>query len=156
MSNNRNGRPFTIIIIAITTVLALSLLPWGKLTGNFFKDFNLLEDISREKTIHETEELIDPELLALMQDNPDTDSSKPAQNPDRAQASVPQPDTLSTHEPLGQPTDTAYLPAEIPPVPETAPRKGDMVMIEDYTTSGNGLANLRKALTQDARQGLPS
>ena len=41
MSNNRNGRPFTIIIIAITTVLALSLLPWGKLTGNFFKDFNL-------------------------------------------------------------------------------------------------------------------
>ncbi len=151
MSNNRNGRPFTIIIIAITTVLALSLLPWGKLTGNFFKDFNLLEDISREKTIHETEELIDPELLALMQDNPDTDSNKPAQNPDRAQASMPQPDTISTHEPLGQPADTAYLPAEVPPVPETAPRKGDMVMIEDYTTSGNGLANLRKALTHTGR-----
>ena len=70
MSNNRNGRPFTIIIIAITTVLALSLLPWGKLTGNFFKDFNLLEDISREKTIHETEELIDPELLALGTEQP--------------------------------------------------------------------------------------
>ena len=49
-----------------------------------------------------------------------------------------------------RPTQPTYL-QKSHQSPETAPRKGDMVMIEDYTTSGNGLANLRKALTHTGR-----
>ena len=50
MSDNKgkNGSPLTIIVTAVVALVVLSVMPWGDLTGNKLKDFNLLSDLIPE------------------------------------------------------------------------------------------------------------
>ena len=43
--NNRNSGVIIIILTAVAITAALSIVPWGRLTGNILKDFNLLGDL---------------------------------------------------------------------------------------------------------------
>ncbi len=66
MSNDSSsGKPFLIIAFAVIVVAALSFVPWSKVTGNFFKEYDLFKDISDVKIERgEADEIIDPALLA--------------------------------------------------------------------------------------------
>lgn len=64
---DKPGKPFLIIFIAVAIVAALSLLPWSRMTGRVFKDFNLLADIMPGAVADDVEpeaEPIDSLLLA--------------------------------------------------------------------------------------------
>ncbi len=113
------------LIISFVLLLLLSLVPWSSITGNFFKDFNLLEDISTVKTVNTGDgEIIDPELLALIDNEPTEDNKV-----------MP---TVS---------DSIVEKAPIDSVPAPRPvRHGDLVIIEDYSPSQIITANLAKAL----------
>lgn len=118
----KKGRPITIILIAIAIVIIISLLPLSKWSGGVIKDFSLFSDILKEAGIIEGSpsgqpEEIDPDLLAAM-----------------AVA-----DSLARDSVAALPVDTIVAPIK-------AARKGDMVVIEDYTTDGVGLAHLKSAI----------
>ena len=68
MSEEKQGRPFFVIALAVGMLGILSLLPWGKLTDGFFKDFNLLEDVmpSRPDKNRIGNELVDPDLESAL------------------------------------------------------------------------------------------
>ena len=68
MSEEKQGRPFFVIALAVGMLGVLSLLPWGKLTDGFFKDFNLLEDVmpSRPDKNRIGNELVDPDLESAL------------------------------------------------------------------------------------------
>ena len=60
---NRPGGVIIILLTAVAIVAALSLVPWGKLTGNLLKDFNLLGDLFPSQQVsYQTHEELDPEL----------------------------------------------------------------------------------------------
>lgn len=68
MKEETPGNPFIIIVVALGVLGALSLLPWGKLTNGFFKDFNLLEDVmpSAAPAQGGGNELVDPDLESAL------------------------------------------------------------------------------------------
>lgn len=132
MKEEVTGNPFKVIIIAVGVLFALSFVPWGKLTGNYLKDFNLLADVmpgaSRESG---GGELVDPDLeLAL------------AEMPDQPAAASSAPVADSVEAPVANQVESR-------PVPEVAPRVGDKVVIEDYTPDRRGLARFSSALQSD-------
>lgn len=132
MSGNNNPRGiFVIMITAMMTLTVLSMLPWGDMTNNNFKDFNLLADIipQSDKT-YITHEELDPELQLLEQEN---------NNPEQQ--------------------DTAVIPVEAVPdvtvmveLPDdfVAPRQDDVVLIEDYSQDGSGLAAIKAGISGDS------
>ena len=119
----KKGSPFLIILIALVLVIIVSLLPLSRWTGGRVKDFSLFSDILREVGIMEhtdpSQEQIDPALLEAMEEPAD-----PREAPDSV---------------LAQPIDT------IMQAPRPS-RQGDMVVIEDYTTSGTGLMWFKDAI----------
>lgn len=123
----KKGSPLIIVLIAVVLLAILSFLPLSKWTGGKVKDFSLISDILKEAGIIDhtdaEAEQIDPELLEAMKE-------AEARNPLTASDSV-----------LSQPIDTIIQPA-------MAPRRGDMVVIEDYTTDGVGLIQLKHAIEQ--------
>lgn len=158
-NNSRPGNPAVILTIAVMVVLMMSLLPWGDLTANHFKDFNLLEDLSVVKTETHTDEIIDPMLLAALESEP-------------IQEEPPQEEVLSgPHEEVSEAfsdpesnsagstsasfegkshSDNPDQNANTPPVIERplVVKDGEIVLLEDYTPSGQGLMNMRFALSQ--------
>lgn len=126
----RPGRPFLIIFIAVAIVAGLSLVPWSHLTHRVVKDYNLLADImpadsarlAQEAAEGAGNERVDPRLLAEM---------KTAQKGEHRQRVN---DTASI--------DTAVVAA-------INPRKSDgKVAIEDYSAYGDGIDKFKKALAQ--------
>lgn len=120
----KKGSPFLIILIAVVIVAVVSLLPLSKWTGGKIKDFSLVSDILKvvgimEGTPSYEQEAIDPALL------------KAEEESKAAAAAAPKP---------GEPIDTIISPVK-------PSRVGDLVRIEDYTTLGVGLANLKAALS---------
>lgn len=129
---NRPGGVIIILLTAVVIVAALSLVPWGKLTGNMLKDFNLLGDLfPSEHTSYQTHEELDPELAKL--------AEEPEVVPDSTA-------TDSVH--VAGSTNPAAIPLDSIDESFEAPRSGDVVLIEDYTFDGNGLRRLRTALSQ--------
>lgn len=162
MKNNSSpGNPAAVIVIAVAFVALLSLVPWGRVTANYFKDFNLLEDISTVKTETHTDEIIDPMLLAMMEEEPGEseptvlDSMRPAGEVTEAFAipSAPEPmDSLTEVGNSARPKKETGVDAAAdyasPTPPPALVKEGDLVLLEDYTPSGQGLMNLRFALSQ--------
>lgn len=124
-----SGKPFLIIAGAVAVLAALSFIPWGELTGNFFKDYDLTEDISTvKKERGETDEQIDPALAEaekLLAQQAETEKAVRA-----TEAAVSEgaevPDSLMR--------------------PKVNPRQGDLVTFEDYTLQGHGLRHFKAAL----------
>ncbi len=125
----KKGSPVTIIIIALAIVIVVSFLPLSKWSGGRIKDFSLFSDILKETGIIEGEpssqpEEIDPELLVAM-----AQSDSIAHND-----SVVVHDSIATH-----PVDTVIAPIK-------PSRKGELVVIEDYTSDGAGLTHFKNAI----------
>lgn len=138
MEKNNGGKAALIIFVAFGLLVILSLMPWSKWTGGKVKDFNLLADIfsaelvESDSTTTAAVEDIDPELLKAQSEA--ESAARPVNHADSASPSltkiIAESDTL---------------------VPEAKPSKvGDLVVIEDYTPSGLGLANLRRAINSGA------
>lgn len=124
-----SGKPFIIIAGAVVVLAALSFVPWGELTGNFFKDYDLTEDISTvKKERGETEEQIDPALAeaekTLVQQVEAEKTAKATQQAVSQGAEVP--DSMLR--------------------PKVNPRQGDLVRLEDYTLTSQGLKHFKSAL----------
>ncbi len=125
----KKGSPLLIIFIAVIVVVAISFLPLSRMTGGKVKNFSLFSDILKEVGIldgepsYASEEDIDPELVKAMNEGEN------AAHPLYATDSV-----------LSQPIDTIISPVK-------PSRSGELVVIEDYTTLGVGLVNLKNAIT---------
>ena len=126
----KKGSPTLIIVFAIVILTILSLLPLSKWSGGRIKDFSLISDILKEiveageQDGQETaQEQVDPELLQAMEEAKQRD-------PLTASDSV-----------LALPIDTIIHAPK-------APREGDLVVIEDYTTDQVGLVQFKNALSQ--------
>lgn len=124
----KKGSPVTIIIIALAIVIVVSFFPLSKWSGGRIKDFSLFRDILKETGIIEGEpssqpEEIDPELLAAM-----------AQSDSIARDDSVIRDSIALH-----PVDTVIAPVK-------PSRKGELVVIEDYTSDGIGLAHFKNAI----------
>lgn len=109
----KKGNPTLIILLAIAIVAVLSFLPLSKWTGGRVKDFSLISDLLKEVGMIDhtdsEQEQIDPELLQAMKEAEE-------RNPLTASDSV-----------LSLPVDTIIHAVK-------APREGDLVILEDYTT----------------------
>lgn len=132
--DEKQGKPFAIIAIAVAVVTALSFVPWSNVTNGAIKDFNLIGDIlkgNRAKKVT-ADEPLDPDLkLAL----------------EAEKASV------ANAAPHGQPLygyDTAHISRE--PLAPKAPRVDGTVVFEDYSHQQTGLANLRRAIDNRGRR----
>ena len=124
----KKGSPVIIILLAVIIVAIVSFLPLSKWTDGKVKDFSLFSDILKEVKIMEGDnssssknEEIDPELLEAM-----------------AEA-----DSIARDSIAALPVDTIVAPI----MPS---RKGELVMIEDYTTDGVGLEHLKNAISSGA------
>lgn len=125
MSEEKQGRPFFVIALAVGMLGILSLLPWGKLTDGFFKDFNLLEDVmpSRPDKNRIGNELVDPDLESALSEMSQTVSD------DMAGASDSVADAAGGMD-----------------VAVESPVSEGAVIIEDYTSARRGLSRFAQAL----------
>lgn len=129
----KKGRPFLVILIALSILTVLSLLPLSRWTGGRVKDFSLVSDILREVGVMEhsdpSQEQLDPALVEAMEEE------KQQQTPEQQRRyPLTAPDSV-----LASPVDTIlYEPRPV--------RDGQQVIIEDYTPSGSGLVWFRKAI----------
>lgn len=123
MIDNKKGKPFLIILIAVVILVGLSFVPWSKLTGGYIKDFNLIGDLIKggDDAPVTAQEQIDPEL----------------------QAAEAEANTISLEN-----TEAAQSVDDPSVKPAVAPRQNDIVIIEDYTTHGKSAAHLRNALDE--------
>lgn len=123
--NRGENNPLAVVFLAAAILFALSMLPWGRLTGNLIKDFDLFGDIfpsSKEYVF--TELPSDPMLEEFLAE-----------------------ETASDSEPLVSTADSmaAVLVENVPQATE-APRVGNTVAIEDYSPSLSGASALKRAL----------
>ncbi|MDE7125805.1 MAG: hypothetical protein K2O12_04930 [Muribaculaceae bacterium] len=139
MKHHRSPNAFFITFIAVIILLCMSFLPWSNISGNFFKDFNLLEDICSVKTHNEGNgEIVDPELLALMNnDDNGIQNSKNATDPD----TIIHSDTSYRTSEQADSIDNSDVPESF-----SVPMDGDLVLIEDYSPSRNALSRFSKAI----------
>lgn len=144
MDHNSKGKPFLIVAGAILLLFGLSFVPWGELTGNALKDFNLLSDLFPGSIKVTAEETLDPELAnALAEADDDTNSQVVEVNTD----TVGQYKKTVTSD--GNETVSMHQVAEPKEIVNNVGADGT-ILIEDYTIAGNGLVNLRRALGQAA------
>lgn len=128
----------TVIATALVTLVVLSLLPWGHVTGHRLKDFSLVSDLHPQPArTFITHEELDPDLELL--------------------------DALTEAE---QKVDVVDLPLEVAAAreeqPEPKPLPDDfvvptndtgLVLIEDYSADNSGLHNLRLAFDKASSGG---
>jgi len=146
---NKKGRPLLIIGCAVLMVAALSLIPWGKITNNIFKDFNLLSDLFPGSGKSVAEEAIDPELIAAIQEGDDDDDDVAVSTGGTSSGT----DKKSKATDAGNNNiidDSAPVVVKLPSADQVKPkqsaRQGDKVVIEDYTINSSGMSHLRGAL----------
>ncbi len=126
---NSPNKAFIICLTAVIFLTVLSFLPWDKLTGNYFKRFNLFGDLfPKEEQIYVTNEILDPELEKLEETQTAPQVSE-VENENR------QIEASASAQKIVVPTDTFIV-----------PRKEGLVLIEDYSPNGNGLAILKSNL----------
>lgn len=118
----KKGSPVLIILIAVILVAIASFLPLSKWSGGRIKDFSLVSDILKEVGIMEGE----PSYATA--ENIDPELLKAEEEAQKE----PEP---------GTPIDTIISPVK-------PSRVGELVCLEDYTTMGVGLANLKNALSE--------
>lgn len=129
MSKKNKGIPFIIVGGAVVLLFALSFVPWSKITGNRLKDFNLLGDLFKTESRVTASETIDPELELAMADVDGDDAKGPADAAGVSQfADLTSPAAFTPKDPVDN------IDAD------------GTVIIEDYSMSGNGPVNLRRAL----------
>lgn len=75
MSKPDGAHPFLAVLIAVTVVAALSLVPWSRLTGGIFKDYDLLADVktkSAQPKKSTANYVVDEALTQAVNSIPDT------------------------------------------------------------------------------------
>lgn len=66
----KQGSPASVVIASFCALCFVSMLPWGEITGNRLKNFNLFSDIIHSTSAeYVTEEIIDPALSKALADN---------------------------------------------------------------------------------------
>lgn len=110
-----------------------SIVPWGELTDNLFKDYNLFSDVCHGSLKATAEEIVDPELAAAIAETENTEAAaaQTGATPDKPV----DPSALSMYE------------VASPKAPVNNVVDG-VVIIEDYTEDNRGMYNLRRALAQ--------
>lgn len=135
MQGQNNNRPRGVIVILTTALIALvvlSLVPWGKITNHFFKDYNLLGDLfPQSEKNYITHEELDPELENL------------------ESVLAEKVDTII--EPTLENTITTDSFPELTDDFEPPMRDG-VVLIEDYSPGGSALNALRHGLQNTSSQ----
>lgn len=124
-----------ILIVAILILGGLSFIPWSTISGGKLHDYNLLSDIlisspdSLEKETPEEENDMDPELLKIMLNDSVKNEVKEYMAPGYM-------DSVET-------PSTSIIPdsVKIQPIKE-----GDLVVLEDYTVTQQGLRYLKTAI----------
>ncbi len=138
MSEDKPGKPFYTIAIAVLILGLASLVPWGKLSNDFLKDYNLLADVFPGSIKVTAVEVVDPELNeAEAELNAETATTKEAQLPtgnENANQTPNEPSNGTSLYEVAQPID---------PVNNVV---DGVVIIEDYTVDGSGLKNLKRSL----------
>lgn len=133
--NEKNGSPAIIIIFAVAIVAALSFAPLKKWSSGALKDFNLVSDIMHDSLLVEDED--DDDTLAV----PDVDP---------ALLMAMKTDTVAVVRIRRSENDSVEIEEETEPaIPEPVyveRTELGVYPIEDYSASGNGIANLRAAL----------
>lgn len=137
MIRRRPSNPLYVLAIATFVLLLMSFIPWASITKNYFKDFNIFEDICTTKTVNDGEgEIIDPELLALM-------SGDNLEDLQKAESS----NTTATTETTDLPSDSIATVTDTIVIAEPInPRVGDLVVVEDYTPNGSALSRFARAI----------
>lgn len=128
----KKGYPFLIIFFAVSLVAILSFVPWHDITGGVIKDFDLFADLKPDslKTAQgDGNEFVDPTLIEDLQNMADTMTTAVLPNNN---------DSISRTE-----SSRAIV------LENKANRVDGQVVIEDYTSRQAGLANLKKALSQN-------
>ena len=124
----KKGYPLLIVLSAIVLVALVSLLPLERWSGGRIKDFSLVSDLLKETGIIDRsnpgDDQIDPALLEAME----------AERAEKAHLEAP--DSV-----LARPVDSIMRPA-------VSPRRGDLVVIEDYTDHNRGLLRLRTSVRE--------
>lgn len=144
---NTGLRALVIVVVALAIIVGVSLMPLYRWSGGKIKDFNLLSDIfpqlsSDSDSVSGEAEGIDPALKEAMNDGA---VSLDGANVDSALAGK-----VPVYDETG--AVIAYAPAQAGVAadsvlqPVKPARVGDLVQIEDYTSSQTGLRNLRAAL----------
>ncbi|MDE6270015.1 MAG: hypothetical protein K2M12_04060 [Muribaculaceae bacterium] len=139
-NDSRHGSPLSAVVLALCILCMLSLLPWGELTENRFKDFNLFSEILREGPVQQAAELlIDPALAEALANGDDDNEAV-------VEESVPKAVNDSV---MDAPGDSVTAPAvEVAPrvsdKPYHNPRIEGRMIIEDYG-DGSAVARMRSA-----------
>ena len=138
MDDNRRGKPFLVITIAVIILFGISMLPLSQLTDGRLRDYNLLADILKI-TDDSTSVTVQPD------DSAPVDKALIAAQEEEKQKAVVSPDTLTDtkEEKEVHPVDTIS-----PIVAPITSRQGDIVVMEDYTGNGSGLDRFKNALSQ--------
>lgn len=135
--NHNQGKPFEILLVAVVILAILSLVSWNSMTGGALKDFNLLGDLfpsdEPQQNANNTEAYVDPDLLALQQEEPDTEELSDSTLPATVSDSIAT-DSTATY---------------VPPITYTAETPANAGEIEDYTLGKTGLAHLKRALREN-------
>ncbi len=138
MDDNRHGKPFLVIVMAVIMLCGASMLPLSQLTGGRLRDFNLLADIVKI-TDDTTAVATQPDASAPV------DKALIAAQAEEEQERVMRLDTLSEQED----DDAQQIVDTISRMPDPiASRQGDIVVMEDYTGNGSGLDRFKAALSQ--------
>lgn len=147
-SNNdspRQGSPLSIVVVALCILCLLSNLPWGEITDNRFKDFNLFSEILDEGPVQQVAELIiDPALAEAIAQGLDTQETEPEavqESMSVAVDAVARIDTVSTATLVDQSGEEPLVAVE---KPIFTPRVDGRLIIEDYG-DGSAAAHLRTA-----------
>lgn len=113
-------------VLAFIILLLLQAVPWGVLTGNRLKDFNLLGDLFPAEESYDPIEssaaaAVDPELQSFIEE--------------------------SAAEPEAEEAEVAEITPAVPdPQYAEAPRVDGRVVLEDYSAGADGMASFREAL----------
>ena len=145
MNDSSSRHIFIVIGLAFGMLLLMSALPWGELTGNVIKDFDLFEDVfprnytSKTKTVA-TETYSDPELTELL---------STAQNADKvpSEGSPKNPVVATVDSTAVENDSTETISLAETEIPEENIATGGSVRIENYGQEGP-LPRFRAALSQ--------
>ena len=124
----------TVVVYTFGLLLLMSAIPWGKLTNNSLKDFNLFEDLfptTANIAATTTSAIVDPELEELMSNSGEQSS----------------PENSNTSQGVVSDTISADTVVELPAQISEAPIIDGSVAIENYSR-GTSLAKFRQALSE--------
>lgn len=132
---SENGKPFLVLLVAIVTLVLVSLLPLNRLSGGFLRNFSLFDEIMPTDTVGDEFEIVEVVDSSFFEE-----ISIPADS-----------DSVSVTTISQVIVDSAYIAVDT----LINPRMGDIVVIEDYTGNGSALAHFKNALSMRDTLGRP-